>query len=613
MPPTTPAAEPGTPPPPAPGAASPGKQWLRSRALILFVGLFAVVLLVGGFAVDLFNLRRQHLAAGIVHIEHHGRMLAEHTARDLAGLPASTLETSLFSSFCQANRPFDEFEAALIDTTGRSLALCNTPAAQNRSNESGADFRTILAAGSFAGLALDMPGGNAENECHVLVNEPVPGYPDLRIVSTASKERLLAQWRQQARQTLLIGVFALLALSFAALLIRRQFAEIARFTEELRRHRDTLESRISEATRELEQRRMDAELAADAKARFLTAASHDLRQPLHALNLFVEQLGRQGTDEQERIQLVQRIAQAANAMGEQLKGMLELSRLDMSCIKPQWTNVAVDELLRQLASTYRPLAEANETQLIIHACPRHIQGDNVLLFRLLGNLIDNAIKFSRGGTIFVAARWSADGGTRIEIRDDGQGIAPEFQQMIYEEFFQIGNRARDASAGLGLGLSIVSRIARLLEVPISLRSCPGGGSTFSLSFTKALPFAAPPESHLPLPLILVGLPGNSISSFARRAAEWGYQTAEAPDAASALQLINEYAGRHPILVIFCIRRQPFDAPLENLARTHASIVIHAEEREIGHLGPYHLNLPLKPARVRALLRSLHPRAHDRDY
>jgi len=519
-----------------------------------------------------------------------------------AGAIMAGIEPDYFEEFCWSTRPFEEFESALVNAEGHIIGLCR-PSDQRGTEEGiGNDFRRVLAGGAFATLPHDLKTSFTETDHFILSVETVAGYPDLRVISLMPKTRLLSQWYKYALQSSLLGAIALLALAIAALLIRRQFKEIGRVTEQLSAHRDTLETRVSEATRELEQRRQGAERIAEAKSRFLAAASHDLRQPLQALRLFVGDLVR-SLDGTPHKTLLHRIEQATDAMNEQLECLLEISRLDMADIEPQWASLSVSALFTQLAANYRPTAEAKNVRLVFRPRELSVHSDPVLLGRLLGNLIDNAIKFSPQGTVLVCARWSSKG-TRIEVRDNGSGIAPEHQQAVYDEFFQIANVARESHAGLGLGLSIVSRVARLLHAPLTLRSRLHAGSVFSIRLSASTPNGKrlTPVEHLIPKLILVGAESESGRKFAAQAGEWGYgiEPADSADAARGLLAASEAI---PIIVMrdFC----DIGEALRELLHDYPGIVIRPPGGEVLGLGPYDLTEPVRPARLRALLRSLH--------
>jgi PAS domain S-box-containing protein len=234
---------------------------------------------------------------------------------------------------------------------------------------------------------------------------------------------------------------------------------------------------------ELDERRREAEHHAQAKMNFLNAASHDLRQPLYAAQLFAEGLGNEPLSPQQQATL-SHLQTAIRAMSAQLQMLLDISRLDMGRIEPQLHMLAVTDLYHGLTATYAPIAA--QAGVTLRFLPGHavIHTDSLLLGRLLGNLIDNAIKFAGNGHVVVCSRRCRQG-WRIEVRDNGPGIDAEHLPRICEEYYQINNPARDQSAGLGLGLSIVQRIARLLGASLDIRSRPGQGAVFSVTLPVA--------------------------------------------------------------------------------------------------------------------------------
>lgn len=528
--------------------------------------------------------------------------IARRLARDggqFAGALMVAIEPEYFEQFCHSTRPYEAFEATIVDADGRIIAFCRSlaHAADKPPANAGEDFRKVLAHGEFAGANIPMNRSVVEGERHLLASEPIPGYPDLRVVSATPKDILLRGWHQHALRIFLLALLALAALGAAGLLIRRQLGQLSALTEELQRSRDTLEERVRNATRELEARRSETERLAEAKARFFAAASHDLRQPLHALQLFLGDLARlAGTPEQKA--LVERIETATRSMTGQLRSLLDISRLDMANIVPERVPVDVPALFAQLATTYLPGAEAAGVRLRFRASPATLETDPALLARLLGNLIDNAIKFSPQGRVLVATRRRANA-LRIEVRDNGKGIAAAHQQSIYDEFYQIGNAARDPGAGLGLGLAIAHRIARLLGANISLRSDTNAGTTFAVTLPyRCGPRPDTPPEHAAPRLILLGEPGD----FAERARRWGYAVELAADSASARRLLDAGPG---IPVVRCTDSCLLPNDIQSLLRGHRGVIISPAGCDVPDVGAYHLREPIKPARLRALLRSLH--------
>lgn len=526
------------------------------------------------------------------------RRLAQDDGR-FAGALMAAVEPAYFEQFCHGTRPYEAFEAAIVNAEGRIVAFCRSlaRAADRPPVVAGEDFRGVLAHGEFAGAGLPMNRAVLEGERHLLASEPVPGYPDLRVVSATPRDILLHGWRQHAQRILLLTLLALAALGAAGLLIRRQLRQLSTLTGELEQSRETLAERIASATRELQMQRSETERLAAAKARFFAAASHDLRQPLHALQLFLGDLARLA-DTPEQKALVQRIETACHSMTGQLRSLLDISRLDMANIVPERVPVDLPALFAQLAATYAPGAETAGVRLRFRAPPATLETDPALLARLLGNLIDNAVKFAPQGTVLVAARRGANA-LRIEVRDNGKGIPADHQQAIYDEFYQVGNSARDPGAGLGLGLSIAHRIARLLGADLGLRSAPGAGSIFAvtLPYRSGPRQEAPPASVAPR-LVLLGEPGN----FAERARRWGYAVETAADAAGARRALDAGPG---IPVVLCSDSCLLPEDIRALLREHRGVIISPAGCDVPELGAYHLREPIKPARLRALLRSLH--------
>lgn len=239
-----------------------------------------------------------------------------------------------------------------------------------------------------------------------------------------------------------------------------------------------LEQRVADRTAALDAKRQEAEQLAQAKTRFLAAASHDLRQPLYAMLLFADDLRRSHLDaDQERT--LERLSKLIQSMTIQLQQLLELSRLDMLETQPQLADLGTADLFMELASIHGPKARHNGTRLVFHPGPWTIRSDAQLAMRLLGNLIDNALKFTPGGTVLVCARHRRDG-VLIQVRDNGPGIPAKDRLAVFQEFYQVKNENRNPDAGLGLGLAIVQRIARSLGSAVTLRTAEGKGTVFSL-------------------------------------------------------------------------------------------------------------------------------------
>ncbi|WP_231495588.1 ATP-binding protein [Hylemonella gracilis] len=266
--------------------------------------------------------------------------------------------------------------------------------------------------------------------------------------------------------------------------------------ERLQRHHEELEQRVAQATTELRARKEEAELATQAKSRFLAAASHDLRQPIHALGMFVARLTQLPHDAETR-RLIGNLEASVRAMQDLLDALLDVSRLDADAVQAQVRPVPLAPLLAQLRGALLPVAQDKGLHFRVRQ-PRGaelwVRTDPALLHRILLNLLSNALRYTSEGGVLLSCRvrrvmsdGSAGAGDKvlIEVWDTGVGIAPEHQEDIFREFYQIGNPERDRSKGLGLGLNIVHRTARLLGHPLRLTSRLRRGTRFTLELPLA--------------------------------------------------------------------------------------------------------------------------------
>ncbi|MEY4980629.1 MAG: hypothetical protein RLZZ352_2899 [Pseudomonadota bacterium] len=233
--------------------------------------------------------------------------------------------------------------------------------------------------------------------------------------------------------------------------------------------------------------------ASAEKSRFLAAASHDLRQPLHALTLFGEALRRKHANTPDSADF-DRLMQSVLALNASLNTMLDISRLDAGVVPVNRQPVELNKVFAALRQTYLARADSKQLSLRFRSGARWVLADPHLLERLLSNLVENAIKYTETGGVLVCAR--PQRGTlgtpqvRLEVRDAGLGIAPEHHARVFDEFFQLGNPGRDRAQGLGIGLSIVRRLVQLQGLTLNLRSAPGCGSTFSVCLPALEPAAS---------------------------------------------------------------------------------------------------------------------------
>jgi signal transduction histidine kinase/ActR/RegA family two-component response regulator len=246
--------------------------------------------------------------------------------------------------------------------------------------------------------------------------------------------------------------------------------------------RDELEHRVAVVTEALRIKKEQAEKATLAKSHFLASASHDLRQPTHALGLFVARLQQFPMEPQQR-DVVDSLDASVRSLQDLLDGFLDLSRLEAGSVSAHLKPVSVGALLESLRPILEPIARAKGLRLRIRPCPWWVRSDPVLLHRMVMNLALNAVRYTERGTVLIAGRLAAGGlGVRVEVWDSGIGIAPDHQQDIFREFFQVDAKpaGRGRAVGLGLGLSIVERTAKLLGCQMELRSAAGCGTRFSI-------------------------------------------------------------------------------------------------------------------------------------
>jgi two-component system, sensor histidine kinase len=234
--------------------------------------------------------------------------------------------------------------------------------------------------------------------------------------------------------------------------------------------------------RKLRVQKEAADEANVAKSKFIATASHDLRQPVHALGLLVGALqGYPMNDEMRR--LVGQIGGSVTAMDGLFNSLLDISRLDAGVVETQVEDFSIGALIERVCRDHLAEAKAKGLRPISVDCSAIVRTDPFLLERILRNLVSNAIRYTDRGRVLVGCR--RGNSLRVEVWDTGRGIPLERQQEVFHEFVQLGNAERDRAKGLGLGLAIVDRLAKLLDCPVSLRSAPEKGSVFQVNVPLA--------------------------------------------------------------------------------------------------------------------------------
>jgi Na+/proline symporter/CheY-like chemotaxis protein len=399
--------------------------------------------------------------------------------------------------------------------------------------------------------------------------------------------------------------------------------------EALERANATLERRVRERTgeltrlnSELERAKAEADDANASKTRFVAAASHDILQPLNAARLYVTSLiERQHAGED--VDLVSNIDASLEAVEEIFTALLDISRLDTGAMKPEIADFRIDELLHRLEVEFTPLAREKGLDLVFMPCSQYVRSDRRLLRRLLQNLISNAIKYTPSGHVLVGCRRRGER-LRIEVYDTGIGIPHAKRRAVFKEFHRLDHGARVAR-GVGLGLSIVERIARVLSCEVTLKSDVGQGSRFSIEVPRAKAAAATAKPRA-IPRLDVGrLDGTVVlcidnertilDGMETLLGGWGCRTLKAADLAEALAALDA-SGLEPdgLLVDYHLDGANGVTAIAELRRWLGrqnsqevpAIVITADRslhvrEEVRAENAHLLNKPIKPASLRALI------------
>ncbi|HEX5364207.1 MAG TPA: HAMP domain-containing sensor histidine kinase [Gallionella sp.] len=227
-----------------------------------------------------------------------------------------------------------------------------------------------------------------------------------------------------------------------------------------------------------EQALYSAESASQMKSKFFAAANHDLRQPMHALTMYLEVLKNAPLSASAKSS-VEQIERSVEVMSSMFDILLDISKLDAGVVQAQPELFALAPLLDKLRDEFVMLARDKGLRLEVADCSEAVYSDPMLLERILRNLLSNAVRYTELGQVVLSCR-ETERGLQIEVCDSGIGIAPEHLPHIFEEYYQVNNKQRDRSKGLGLGLAIVERLARLLGGDLQVRSTLGEGTCFSL-------------------------------------------------------------------------------------------------------------------------------------
>lgn len=397
--------------------------------------------------------------------------------------------------------------------------------------------------------------------------------------------------------------------------------------ERLMQARDELEARITDATSQLRNRTDEAERANHAKSRFLAAASHDLRQPMHALGLFVAELAGRLHGSEHR-GLIRQIEESVGAMEDLLDALLDMSKLDASGVTASRSVFALQPLLSRIVDDFSADALQRGLRLKLRATDLWIESDPLLFERIVINLLSNAVRYTQRGGVLVAARRRGER-VVVEVRDSGPGIPDEAQEMIFEEFYQLQNPARTRGQGLGLGLAIVRRLSELLEHRVTVKSHPGQGAVFAIEVPRA---DAPDHAHrqaepenlperLSMSVLVIDDDAGSRTGIAGLLASWGCHVLCAATLSEARDAIRQH-DRAPALILCDFRLAAVASGIDVLDTLRAELAsdiaaalvtgdTDPQVRQMAAARGYPvLHKPVRPARLRALVQQTLVRSHN---
>jgi signal transduction histidine kinase len=362
--------------------------------------------------------------------------------------------------------------------------------------------------------------------------------------------------------------------------------------------------------------------ASRAKSQFFAAASHDLRQPLHALGLFSSALkGEHPGPAQDRV--VSNINNAIETLEEMFNKLLDISKLDAGFVEPHVLSFPVQMVLDRVAATFAPAAAEKNLELQFDESKALVVSDPTLLERIVGNLVSNAIRYTpRGGRVSVSCQERGDGYC-LEVADTGIGIPVDEQQRVFDEFYQIGNPERDRKKGLGLGLAIVKRLTGLLRHRLSMESAPKRGTIFSLQLPRgSVDESATAQEDSAVEVPNMTLKGRFIVVIDdERAVREGMQlllkqwNCEVLAAGSSQEALKALAmnGRRPDLLIVDYRlregytgTQAIETLNAFLGETVPAVLITGDTapdrlQEAKASGYYLIHKPVRPSRLRTLV------------
>lgn len=393
--------------------------------------------------------------------------------------------------------------------------------------------------------------------------------------------------------------------------------------EQRRIERNFVPQQVVGAIHVLREKKEQAERANHDKSRFLAVASHDLRQPIHALGLYVAELRRKISGEEQQ-HLVGQVERSVDAISALINDLLDISRLDAGLVVPQKQACDVSVLLERITTSFQMQAQARNIRLVVRPYHGRVISDPVLLERIVMNLVSNALRYTHpNGIVLVACRKRGDD-LLIEVRDNGIGIDQACQANIFGEYVQLNPHKPDAQQGMGLGLAIVDRLIRLLDHKIALRSASNMGSTFALRLTRTsesadsvAEMAGMGFDSLPLAgkkLLIVDGDEQVRGSTTTLLSAWGCNVTAVHTFEAVQKMLSEGANWDMVISDYQVGSKETGLDVVDTVRLSLDtptpcILISGDTRSdivsmVQKAGHHFLSKPVKPAKLRSLMQFL---------